>query len=87
MWLHGASNSRACCCSPQKRWHWRPAAGSQNRPKSLWVGSSRDEQVQATVEAALREGGSQTAGLTYEDVERVLEGRDLEMTVEMPLDE
>jgi len=43
--------------------------------------------VQATVEAALREGGGQAAGLTYADVERVLEGRDLDMTVEMPSDE
>lgn len=43
--------------------------------------------MQATVEAALQEGGSNAAGLTYEDVARVLEGRDLEMTVEMPMDE
>ncbi|KAK9845346.1 hypothetical protein WJX81_003956 [Elliptochloris bilobata] len=46
-----------------------------------------DEQVQATVNAALKEGGSQAAGLTYEDMAGVLEGRDLDMTVEMPTDE
>lgn len=39
------------------------------------------------MEAALKEGGSQAGGLTYADVERVLEGRELDMTVEMPSDE
>ena len=47
----------------------------------------RDDQVQATVEAALKEGSCSAAGLTYDDVARALEGRELDMTVEMPTDD
>ncbi len=74
------ARSAAVCCADA-------AAVSQAPTPGAAGGGGRDEQVQATVEAALREGGGQAAGLTYADVERVLEGRDLDMTVEMPSDE
>ena len=39
------------------------------------------------MEAALKEGSSSAAGLAYDDVARALEGRELDMTVEMPTDD
>ena len=61
--------------------------GMINKIKLSVHPACRDEQVQATVEAALKEGSSGAAGLTYDDVARALEGRELDMTVEMPTDD
>ena len=46
----------------------------------------REEDVKLVMEMALKEANASDAGLTFEDVAKALEGSELRMEVEMPVD-